>query len=149
MFGNNKKDAQNSSPGQAAAHSLNTLTPGTVIQGNIQADSDIRIDGNIKGKLFCAAKVILGPESTMEGEIKCKQAVIEGKFNGQLFVEELLNVRETAVIDGDVHVGKLIVQPGAKFNVICNMGALPKDIKPKAAGSKTSAAESVKAADDH
>jgi cytoskeletal protein CcmA (bactofilin family) len=146
MFGNNKKTAQSNSPGQGTAHSLNTLTAGTVIKGNLQADSDIRIDGTITGKLLCAAKVILGPESVMEGEIKCKQAVVEGKFSGQLFVEELLNVRETAVIDGDVHVGKLIVQPGAKFNVICNMGALPKDIKPKSATTKQHA-EAAKSAD--
>ena len=147
MFGNNKKDTQSNSPGQGAAHSLNTLTSGTVIQGILQAESDIRIDGTITGKLLCAAKVILGPESVMEGDIKCKQAVIEGKFSGQLFVEELLNVRETAVIDGDVHVGKLIVQPGAKFNVICNMGALPKDIKPKSASTKQPA-QAAKSADD-
>jgi len=75
----------------------------------------------VKGKIYCDAKVIIGPSGTVEGEISCQNAVIEGRFEGVLEVKELLNVRETAFINGDVSTGKLIVQPGAVFNVVCKM----------------------------
>jgi len=125
MFGNKKKET-NVKKGMmptAAPHSLNTLVKGTVVEGTVKSESDIRVDGVIKGTLTCDAKVIIGPSGFVEGEIKCTNAVIEGRFEGNLRVTEMLNVRETAQVTGDVKTHKLIVQSGAIFNVSCKMGA--------------------------
>ena len=92
------------------------------MEGTINASSDIRIDGTLKGTLECKGRVIIGPEGRVEGEINCQNAVIEGSFQGKINVKELLNIREKANIQGDVHTDKLLVQPGAIFNVSCSMG---------------------------
>ena len=127
MFGSKKKENNTTSKGSmipgGASHSLNTLVKGTLIEGTVKSESDIRIDGTIKGSLTCDAKVIIGPSGFVEGEIKCENAVIEGRFEGNLSVTDLLNVRETAYIQGDVRTNKLIVQSGAVFNVGCKMGS--------------------------
>ena len=129
MFGNNngKDNAPKAKPGSAPAsgggHSLNTISQGTVVEGTLKAKNDIRIDGTIKGTLECEAKVIIGPTGFIEGEVSCDNAVIEGKFSGTLRVREMLNLRETAEVDGDVTTGKLTVQPGCVFNVNCSMGS--------------------------
>ena len=47
--------------------------------------------------------------------------MIEGKFDGKLRVAELLSIKETAEVTGDVTTAKLLVQPGAIFNVTCIM----------------------------
>ena len=121
MFGANKKSepTTNNSTGIGA---LNSLVSGTVVEGTVKADSDIRVDGIIRGDLNCTAKVIIGPTGEVVGEIRCANAMIEGKFEGILHVEDLLNVRETAVVKGEIHTGKLVVQAGAVFNVTCDMG---------------------------
>lgn len=116
MFGSNKnKDAAKAGSiiPSASTHSLNSLVQGTVVEGKVKATNDIRIDGTIKGDLVCDAKVIIGPSGAIEGTIKCQNAVIEGRFEGILTVAELLNIRETAKVIGDVSYGKLIVQSGA------------------------------------
>ena len=124
MFGSNKENGKvKSSTNSSQGGSLNSLVQGTVIEGTLRSESDIRIDGTIKGKLICNAKVILGPTGRIEGEIKCRDAVIEGTFSGELEVGELLNIRETASVEGEVHTQKLIVQSGAEFNVSCTMGS--------------------------
>ena len=126
MFNSKKKEVSQSKKSiipTTTPHSLNTLVKGTTVEGTIKAESDIRIDGVIKGSLFCKAKVIIGPTGFVEGEVKCVNAVIEGRFEGALQVSELLNVRETAEVSGDVVTNKLIVQSGAIFNVDCKMGA--------------------------
>ncbi len=127
MFGNNsnnnKKEASKPN-GSPATHSLNSLVQGTFVEGTVTSESDIRVDGTIKGKLNCSAKVIIGPAGVIEGEIKCKNAVIEGKFQGTLEVAELLNIRESATVMGDVRTNKLIVQSGAVFSVNCTMGGV-------------------------
>ena len=132
MFGNSstneKKEAVKSKSSTsimttAGGHSLNSIVQGTVIEGAVKSKSDFRVDGTIKGKLFCDAKVIIGPTGLVEGEIRCKNAMVEGRFEGILNVSELLNIRESAQVSGDVTTNKLIVQSGAIYNVTCNMGS--------------------------
>lgn len=123
MFG--KKDnvmaKQNGVPSSGMS-SINTLSKGTSVEGTIQADTDIRIDGTLNGILNCKGKVIVGPTGVLEGTITCANAVIEGTVKGQLTVNDQLHVRETAKINGEIVTGKLIVQAGAIFNVKCQMG---------------------------
>lgn len=124
MFGSNKnsEDTKTSaSTSSSPATGLNALVKGTIVEGTVKCDSDLRVDGTILGNLICKAKVIIGPTGAVEGEITCQNAVIEGRFKGNLRVSELLNVRETAEIDGEISTGKLIVQSGARFNVSCKM----------------------------
>lgn len=87
-----------------------------MIKGDIKAESDIRIDGKIDGTLNCSSKVIIGPTGVVEGEIICVNAVIEGRFDGNLVVQETLSLKETAIINGDASYDKLIVQQGAVIN---------------------------------
>jgi len=121
MFGNNKNTEEPKTQTTSPSSSLNTLVKGTVVDGSLRCDSDLRVDGTIKGKLTCKSKVIIGPTGAVEGEINCANAVIEGRFKGKLQVSELLNVRETAEVEGDITTNKLLVQSGAKFNVTCKM----------------------------
>jgi len=115
MFGTNKsKDtAKSTNSSSGNSRSFNNLVQGTVVEGDIQSKSDIRIDGQIKGSLKCDAKVIVGPTGGIEGEVHCKNAVVEGRFQGTLVVEDLLTIKEKANVNGQVRYGKLVVQPGA------------------------------------
>jgi cytoskeletal protein CcmA (bactofilin family) len=125
MFGSNKstEDTKKTPSTISATGAINALVKGTVIEGTVRCENDLRIDGTIKGKLICQAKVIIGPTGTVEGEIRCQNAVIEGNFKGILQVSELLNIRETAEVEGEITTNKLLVQSGAKFNVSCKMDA--------------------------
>jgi len=127
MFGSKNKEINNTNKKggiipSSSPHSLNTLVKGTTVEGTISCESDIRIDGTVKGSLDCKAKVIIGPHGLIDGDVICQNAVIEGRFEGTLQVAELLNVRETAQVNGDIKTNKLIVQSGAIFNVACKMG---------------------------
>lgn len=121
MFGNNKSTDEPKKTPASTTNGLNALVKGTTVEGELRCESDLRVDGTIKGKLICQAKVIIGPTGAVEGEIRCENAVIEGRFKGILQVRELLNVRETAEVDGDISTNKLLVQSGARFNVTCKM----------------------------
>jgi len=141
MFSPSKKEPapkRSSVAPSANSNSLNSLVQGTVIEGTVNAQNDIRIDGKLTGNLICSGKVIIGPQGFIEGDIKCDNAVIEGRFDGVLTVSELLNVKETATINGEITTNKLIVQSGAIFNVACRMGGqtLKEFTKPKSKSDK-------------
>ena len=123
MFGKKKETPKKSIIPNSNSNALNSLVKGTIVEGTVHSESDIRVDGVIKGKLTCLAKVIVGPSGQIEGEVKCVNAVIEGKFKGILTVDELLSVKENAEVVGDITTNKLVVQAGAIFSVACKMGS--------------------------
>ena len=124
MFGGKEKtQTAKTTVASTGMNALNSLVKGTEVEGKVSAKSDIRVDGTIKGSLDCSAKVIIGPTGYIEGQINCANAIIEGRFEGTIVVKELLNVRKTAVINGEITTSKLIVEAGAIFNVSCHMGS--------------------------
>ncbi len=125
MFGSNKtKEESKAATGTGLPtnpNALNSLVKGTYVEGNVKAENDIRVDGTIKGNLQCKAKVIIGSSGFIDGEVRCANAVIEGRFHGTLIVSELLSVKESAEVIGDIRTNKLTVQSGAVFSAICKM----------------------------
>ena len=117
----NKTEEKSNTSAIPSPNAFNTLAVGTVIEGNVRSASDIRVDGSIFGNLTCDSKVIIGPSGIIEGDVSCASAHIEGKYKGKLTVGDVLNIRENAVVTGDIITQKLIVQAGASFNGSCVM----------------------------
>lgn len=99
----------------------NRIVEGTVIKGDIISKADFRLDGELIGNFQSAGKLVIGPTGSVTGDISCNNADIEGKFIGTIQVNELLNVKSKASIQGDATVGKLAVEPGADFSASCSM----------------------------
>jgi cytoskeletal protein CcmA (bactofilin family) len=93
----------------------------TIVKGDIVSEGDFRIDGTLDGSIKTKGKVVVGKEGSIKGAVSCSNADVEGKIDGNLFVSEALSLRSTSVIDGDVVIGKLIVESGATFNASCSM----------------------------
>lgn len=111
------------------SNSSNTIGKGTVLEGNIETYGNIRIEGKVIGNVKSKSKVALGNSSNIQGNIIAQNADIEGEVKGKIEISELLVLKATAIINGDIVTGKLVVEPGAVFNGSCKMGAAVKDIK--------------------
>ncbi len=105
----------------------NRIVEGTVIKGDIVSLADFRLDGELIGNFQSKGKIVIGPAGSVTGDIICKNADIEGKFNGKIQVAEILNVKHKAIINGEVTVGKLSVEPGADFSASCKMNTSSKN----------------------
>ena len=99
----------------------NRIVEGTLIKGDIISQADFRLDGELTGNFQTTGKIVIGPAGVVTGDIICKNADIEGKFNGKIQVAEILNVKNKASIYGEVECGKLSVEPGADFSATCKM----------------------------
>src|SRR5687767_449796 len=109
--------------------SSNTIGKGTYLEGNLETHGNIRIEGKITGNVKSKSKIALGSSSQILGNILAQNADIEGEVKGKIEISELLVLKATAVINGDIVTGKMVVEPGAVFNGSCKMGAATKDIK--------------------
>lgn len=109
--------------------SINRIVEGTSIEGEIRCESNIRIDGSFIGNLSTKGRLVIGPAGRLEGTITCQNAEIEGLVKGKINVQQLLSLKGSAKVEGDIFTDKLSIEPGATFTGACNMGAKVKDLK--------------------
>ena len=107
----------------------NIIAKNTSLVGDISSDGDFRVDGKIEGTIKTSGRVVIGKEGIVTGTINCVNADIEGTFSGKLLVDEVLSLKSTAIISGEVTLGKLSVEPGATFNATCAMKGSVKVIQ--------------------
>lgn len=113
---------------EAENPAINIIRKGTEIKGDVKCAGDIRIDGVLNGTLHSEGKVVVGQSGIIEGEVTCKNADISGNIKANIIVRELLQLKATANIAGDINTNKLSIEPGANFTGTCNMGSVVKGI---------------------
>ncbi|MGC9356160.1 MAG: bactofilin family protein [Mariniphaga sp.] len=113
---------QTSNYGENLNQSINIISEGTLIKGDITANGDIRIDGELKGNINAKGRLVIGPKGKVEGEINCNNIEVSGYLKGKINVSELLTMKSSSLIYGDVVAGKLSVEPGSLFTGSCSMG---------------------------
>jgi len=101
--------------------SINIITKGTVIKGDITSTGDFRLDGTLEGNIQLNGKLVVGDTGIVNGNILCMNANIIGTVNGNLSVKELLSLHATARVKGDILINKLSIEPGAVFTGKCCM----------------------------
>ncbi|MBN1926826.1 MAG: polymer-forming cytoskeletal protein [Prolixibacteraceae bacterium] len=101
--------------------SVNLVAQTTSVKGDISTQSDIRIDGNLTGNLKTSGRLIIGPNGSVNGDVICKTAEIEGDLKGKIDVQELLSLKSTAKYQGEIITSQLLIEPGAVFSGTCSM----------------------------
>lgn len=107
----------------------NRIAKSTIINGEIQSEGDFRIDGVIEGDLITKGKVIIGETGNVKGFVSCTNMDIEGVFSGKLKVVQILNLKATAQVSGEVIMGSLNVETGATFMASCQMLKESEELK--------------------
>lgn len=107
----------------AVADTLNKIVENTKIVGDIDSQTNIRVDGRVKGTLKVKGKLVLGVKGYIEGEIKCESAEIEGTITGNIAVSGLLSLKSTSKIMGDIMTQKLSMETGAEHNGLTSMSS--------------------------
>jgi cytoskeletal protein CcmA (bactofilin family) len=100
---------------------VNMIGKGTSIKGDIRSDGDFRVDGTLHGSIQSNGKIVVGVSGIIEGDITCQNADFSGQVKAIIRVKELLSLKATSKVTGEVHTSKLAIEPGAKFSGSCNM----------------------------
>jgi len=114
--------SKNDFPGDTSAGSSASLIgAGTSMKGDITSSGDMRIDGTLVGNINCSAKIIIGANGVVEGDINGQQADILGKVSGTIKVKDLLQLKGGSEVNGNLSAAKLQIEPSATFNGECHM----------------------------
>lgn len=101
--------------------SINTIGKGTSIKGDVRSGGDFRIDGELNGSISSDGKIVIGATGNVEGEIICQNADISGTVKANIQVKELLSLKSSCSVNGDIVTNKLAIEPGARFSGTCSM----------------------------
>ncbi|HRE52022.1 MAG TPA: polymer-forming cytoskeletal protein [Flavitalea sp.] len=123
MFNQKSKSEvlRNESPAPSGSASI--IASGTSLKGDLNSSGDIRIDGILTGNIHCSAKVVIGANGVVEGDIVGLQADIMGKVTGAIRVKELLQLKGGSTVNGNLYAAKLQIETNANFNGQCHMSA--------------------------
>ena len=133
MFnGKTKSDELGGSAPVSTSASL--IGSGTTMKGDITSNGDLRIDGTLVGNIHSTAKVVIGANGSVQGDVNGQTADIMGKVTGTIKVKDLLQLKGGSVVNGNIQAAKLQIEPTANFNGECHM--TPPATSSAATGSK-------------
>jgi cytoskeletal protein CcmA (bactofilin family) len=98
------------------------------IDGNLKLESNIHIDGEVKGKIESNALVSIGKNGVINGEVFAKKLVINGKFIGKAECDNI-EILKNGILNGDILVLNLIIEEGATFEGNCKKKGKKEDKK--------------------
>lgn len=123
MFNSKKGADRNEFP--SATGILNIIGAGTIIEGDLTSEGDLRIDGTLKGHIKAKARFVLGENGSVEGDVISKDATIAGTIDGNITISDSLLLKATARVNGDILTDKIVVESGAQLNGKCSMKSSP------------------------
>lgn len=123
MFGRNEDISMAKQSNPTVSNQINMIGEGTVLEGTLNADGDIRISGRVVGKLDIKGKIIVAQEGDIEGEVKAMNLDVGGRIRGDVHVEERVVLKSSARVEGNIIASRLVIEEGAVFNGECKMGS--------------------------
>lgn len=125
MFNGEKKPTalkMNSNSTTNNLPSVNMISEGTNLKGNLTTKNDIRVAGTLEGEAKASGKLIITATGKIDGDVNAVDADIAGRLEGEIRVSNKLILRQSAIIDGDIYTKSLLVEEGAQINGSCKMG---------------------------
>lgn len=97
------------------AASMTFISDGARIQGDVQIDHDLRVEGHIKGIVSVGGMLVLGPTGKIEGDVQVRSATLAGQLHGNIKAVERVVLESKSQLIGDLETRDLIIHEGAVF----------------------------------
>jgi cytoskeletal protein CcmA (bactofilin family) len=110
---------KNSEPEEISCFSI--IAAGATFTGDIVVSGECRIDGIVKGNITSNSKIYIGKTGSVEGAIKCYSIEIEGECKADITATELIALKASATLVGNIWLSKIAIEPGANFTGNCIM----------------------------
>lgn len=121
MFNSKKGNTSNESPSITLDRTHSILSKSATFIGEINSTDDLRIDGVIDGNISCEGKIIIGPEGTVNGNIKSSSIELMGKINGDVIVNNIVRLKAGSYFKGEITAVNIEIEAGANFFGNCKM----------------------------
>jgi cytoskeletal protein CcmA (bactofilin family) len=85
-----------------------------VIKGELSGSEDLYLDGQVEGSIELRNhNLTVGPNGKVKANVSAKGVVIQGKLEGSVTASERVELRQSAVVTGDVMTQRISIEEGA------------------------------------
>jgi len=101
-------------PRSENSQGLACIGKSVVIRGEVSGAEDLQIEGLVEGSIDLQNNVLtVGPSGCVKAGIRAKSIVVQGKVDGSLTASDRLDLRQTAMVTGDVTTQRIAIEEGA------------------------------------
>ena len=109
---------------------MTNLTTDVDIKGTIKFDKVLKIEGKFEGEMVTnEGELIVGKTGAVKANVKVKNAIIEGRLDGNVSATEKVELKQKAQLIGDLQAKTLVIEEGVVFVGQCNVN--PNGTKPE------------------
>jgi cytoskeletal protein CcmA (bactofilin family) len=119
------------------------LGAGSEISGRIRCAESLRIDGRVKGEIFCDQLLTVGDGASVQAAIEGDTVVIAGEVQGDITARSKIKLERTARVTGDLCTPGIVIQEGAILEGRIMIGGQVE--APRAAAAQPAASRSSEA----
>lgn len=138
MFGKHS-EAQS---GGGRHHNQSILQEGVILRGEIEAKGDVRLDGQLEGRVTVSERLTIGATGVVKGDVDAGEVIVMGTFEGRIRAHRRIELRKGAKVTADVHTSSLIIEEGVVFHGHSNMNPVPSGAEIASAPAALASAES-------
>jgi cytoskeletal protein CcmA (bactofilin family) len=85
-----------------------------VIKGQVSCDGDLYIDGQVEGSVDPRGnRLTIGPEGRLKANVTARAVVVRGKLEGNIQASERVDLKQSAVVIGDIVTQSISIESGA------------------------------------
>jgi cytoskeletal protein CcmA (bactofilin family) len=85
-----------------------------VIKGELSGSEDLYLDGQVEGSIELRDhSLTVGPNGNVKANVSVKGVVIQGKLDGSVTASDRVELRQSAVVTGDVTTQRISIEEGA------------------------------------
>lgn len=118
------------------AEGSTVIGPSVRIRGELSASEDLYLDGDIEGTITLPEHgLTIGPNARILAEIHAKDLTVFGKVTGNLHVSRKVDIRQSAVVNGDIFGGRLAIEENATIKGKVSLGENGHNSGPAAVGT--------------
>ena len=99
---------------QSGSATQSVIDAWLTINGNLESEGDVRVEGQINGDIRCA-HLVVGRDATVSGDIIAEEAAVRGKVKGSIRANRVI-LQDSACVESDIYHKTLCVDEGACFN---------------------------------
>jgi cytoskeletal protein CcmA (bactofilin family) len=129
--------AERVAPGRAS-----TLGATLRIKGDLVADEDLVIQGQVEGSILHTRSLTIGAQGQVRGDIRARRIVVEGSVEGNLYALETVSLRPGATVRGDIFAAGVSMEDGARL-----IGRIDMDNAPAVPTVKVALPDPIETAD--
>ena len=101
------------------------FSAGTHIEGTLELDGEVKLEGQIKGKVTGTGVVIVGEQANLQADVNAPIVIVHGIVRGEMHASERLELHRTAKVKGSIRAARVRIDEGAIFEGECRM--VPKE----------------------